>query len=349
MGVFGAADLLAGPPTGVNVPAAFIPLVGDLTSFSHGFDAKADPSPFRNTTLYFSITRGSIGLPGSVVNAEALGNGAAGDIFGLFVSPLGPVALMIDAGPGGLGLAVLPAFESNVDAIDYVLNYWPDPAGNRARPLFYAIGSTILYQPYGIVPPVVYATAPNLGLVAGDVIDALAVWSTEFGGQLGQDDRILISLAPGSPSLATIPQASAASVIQAFPGGAFVRVPAQDLGLNDNTDDVDAITLVDPGDGRSLSVPRSGPSGDLQIERVFPNPSNGEKASVTFALPNPGAVRIEIIDVNGRTLGANDMGTLSAGRHTIDMSMQARLPASVYFLRVHDGTTTRTTRLAVMR
>jgi hypothetical protein len=94
-------------------------------------------------------------------------------------------------------------------------------------------------------------------LIPEDDIDALVVFDGNELGHFDESDQVLFSLAPGSPSLATIPGASlegaAADVFVVGPGQPpALFVAAADLGLGSQPDDIDALDFVlcvDPLDG----------------------------------------------------------------------------------------------------
>jgi hypothetical protein len=89
----------------VLVPAASLGLAPtvELDAFSYGRDQVANgPVPIR---LHYSVTRTSQGIVGSVIETEALGNGAAGDRFRVTIwggAALGAVVLDSDAPAHGL-------------------------------------------------------------------------------------------------------------------------------------------------------------------------------------------------------------------------------------------------------
>lgn len=94
-----------------------------------------------------------------------------------------------------------------------------------------------------------YASFVELGLVAEDDIDALVVLDEDMDGLFRGHDRVLFSLARGSPSLATIEGASpigaAADVFVVEPGRAprvFARGRVFGLGLP--PDNIDALELI---------------------------------------------------------------------------------------------------------
>lgn len=94
-----------------------------------------------------------------------------------------------------------------------------------------------------------YATRTHLGLQRNDDIDALAVFDLDGDLVFGGDDRVLFSLAPGSPSLESLVGASetgaAADVFMARPGMAPVLyAPAALLGLGAESDNIDALEAI---------------------------------------------------------------------------------------------------------
>ena len=91
-----------------------------------------------------------------------------------------------------------------------------------------------------------YADFGQLQLDASDDIDALIVFDAESNGSFGGTDQIIFSLAPGSPSLLTIPGASAEGAAADLFTVSFGQSPtlyasARDLGLGARADNVDAL------------------------------------------------------------------------------------------------------------
>ena len=84
--------------------------------------------------------------------------------------------------------------------------------------------------------PTLWGSAPELGLVQEDAIDALCL-REDGDGRYGPADRLAFSLAPGSPTLARL-SASPADLL--VPGGPRVFAGASQLGL-ERTDNVDGL------------------------------------------------------------------------------------------------------------
>jgi len=120
------------------------------------------------------------------------------------------------------------------------LPHWGLPSGAD----IYFNESPPTYQPTDL-----YAPHDFLQLVEDDDIDALIVFDTNQNNWFDGTDVVLFSLAPGSPSLATIPEASeqgaAADVfVVTFGQMPAVFASAVELGLGDPQDDIDALDFV---------------------------------------------------------------------------------------------------------
>jgi flagellar hook assembly protein FlgD len=100
--------------------------------------------------------------------------------------------------------------------------------------------------------------------------------------------------------------------------------------------------IVIPGAGVEIGAPPA-----LSLARPFPDPSDGT-TQVRFSLPEPGRVRFEILDLQGRRVRQAE-GQLPGGTHTWgwagDDSAGLRAGAGVYFVRLVTRWGTRTQRL----
>lgn len=110
-------------------------------------------------------------------------------------------------------------------------------------------GATVLYNhDPGLAGTTTYACYDQLGLFEGDEIDALIVVDVDTDGLFGPDDRVLFSLAPGSPSLSQISGAStsgaAADVFIARLGEQpALFASAAGIGLGADEDNIDSLEL----------------------------------------------------------------------------------------------------------
>jgi hypothetical protein len=227
----------------------------DALSFGHEFSS--GNSPFQ-----FSVAPGSMGLDGSAVAAQAACSPAEPQA-DMFSSPRdGTNALILD-GDGAAGPCP-PATPANLieqpssDNLDASSGQPPDLVdtdndGLLDQPVYFSLtaGSpslaTFSRRPADILwsagfSPGVYAAAGTLGLQVDDDIDALCV-SHPGQGQVydAAQDKVLFSLAPSSPTLASL----GAGPADLLAPGPKVAVRAWELGLK-TTDNVDAINCAAP-------------------------------------------------------------------------------------------------------
>jgi FlgD Ig-like domain len=106
---------------------------------------------------------------------------------------------------------------------------------------------------------------------------------------------------------------------------------------------------VPPGATSAPADPR--PAGVPELA-LAPNPFRGSCA-ITFELPRPGAVRLQVHDVTGRLVRTLEEGTLAAGPHSRTWDgtgvFERPVAAGVYFLRLATEEGTRTIRVVRAR
>lgn len=77
---------------------------------------------------------------------------------------------------------------------------------------------------------------------------------------------------------------------------------------------------------------------ELQMGTVVPNPFR-DRATLHFALPQPGRVLIKVFDLQGRVVSSRDLGVMAAGRQQAPLTGQALDPGLyLYRLSVSDVT-----------
>jgi hypothetical protein len=237
----------------------------ELDCFSYGKDILVPAGPNFFVSLQFSVSRETVGS-GSVITAQRNGNGAAGDKFALLIlrrsgRVIGP--FLASEAPGH-NLTPKPQQESNIDGLSF-------PAGTT-NGIFYTVPrggvkapSDIYYVESPGVPPVLYATAAQLGLQTGDNIDGLAIKDGGTIGVLDAADIVYVSLDTASPTRV----GGADNILQVWPGPIAVAIPFNQLGITSaGTEEIDAITAYDPGregGGGSLGV-TPGASAPLLID-----------------------------------------------------------------------------------
>ena len=100
--------------------------------------------------------------------------------------------------------------------------------------------------------------------------------------------------------------------------------------------------------GDAASVP-----GDAELafalDPVRPNPVLGGTLTVHFTLASGTAASLELLDVAGRRIITREVGSLGAGRHTLDLGEGRRLAPGLYLVCLRQGANTRMTRVAVLK
>jgi len=90
-----------------------------------------------------------------------------------------------------------------------------------------------------------------------------------------------------------------------------------------------------------------GRMSEFALQRVAPNPAI-DHLSVSFTLPSSDRATLELIDAAGRRWLGQDVGSLGAGAHRIELATAARMPAGLYFLRLTQAGRAATTRVVVL-
>lgn len=269
------------PAQGCDVNPAWGPVI-DTWDANYGMgvnddvDALATNEALPPTAAYYMLFSGDLasqGLPPSVYRNHFVNNQAAGDIFRTVAFPTNsPWAVMAS---GCAVVATVPFGPPNIFLNQELNNLIPsvgpgifyagvpdeldafeldplDTTGDQAqdRPFYFSIDPAGLYPagPADILrarvglPTVLWSPGGNLGLVAGDDVDALVVWDRGIVGAVNPGvDLVLFSLAPGSPSLGAN---SAADLFVSDLTGAFcLYMQANQLGLR-IVDNVDALDVM---------------------------------------------------------------------------------------------------------
>ncbi len=84
------------------------------------------------------------------------------------------------------------------------------------------------------------------------------------------------------------------------------------------------------------------------IESPRPNPTT-DGLSLSVTLPDAAPASLEVTDITGRRMAAQDLGGLGAGRHTIHLSRPGELKPGLYFVRLRRGSHSLTARACVLR
>jgi hypothetical protein len=249
---YGSSDVIDQTGGGPIIFASNLGLGSDeLDGFSYGKDILRPVAlPNFYVSLQYSVSRATLGA-GQVVTTQRNLNGAAGDKFNLLIlrngRTVGPF-LGSDAPNHKLtpGAGSAPG-QSEIDGLSF-------PSGSKPA-IYYTVARGGVKAPSDVhyvadwtmaTPPVVFATAAQLGLVAGDNIDALAVKDGGTIGALDGADVIYVSLDAASPT--RIARGGQDDILQVWPGPIAVVVAFNKLDIQSGLgEEIDAITGYDPG------------------------------------------------------------------------------------------------------
>lgn len=246
-----------------------LPAGANIDAFSDGSDILPPLPPVgcRNVFIEWTVDRASVGLPGSIVAAQAAaaGNGAASDTFGLHWKKGGAISYyhasdaLVVTSRSPLGV------ETNLDALAWL---------ERARwPVYFSVDAATAAM-LGVSPAdvltspgngtyAVYASEAALGLTAGDDIDAVAV--------AGASGDIVFSLTKGSPTAFAGPFASIAAAGLLIYSGALpvtTYVLPATLTLDKTSDELDGVRITDPGNFESCDASQVGPADGFPWDSI---------------------------------------------------------------------------------
>jgi hypothetical protein len=100
-------------------------------------------------------------------------------------------------------------------------------------------------------------------------------------------------------------------------------------------------TITDVDENGNL-MPKS-----FALFQNYPNPFN-PTTTISFELRVLSPVRLEIIDILGRTVEERDLGTLSGGVHAVEYDA-SRLASGVYFYRVSTESGVQTRKMSLIK
>jgi hypothetical protein len=103
--------------------------------------------------------------------------------------------------------------------------------------------------------------------------------------------------------------------------------------------------LLTPGETTGIE---GGPVVVFTLEGARPNPATKTRVNVAFALPNSAPARLELLDISGRRVVSREVGSLGAGRHTVNLSQGSALASGLYWVRLTQGANQQKARVAVI-
>jgi hypothetical protein len=109
-------------------------------------------------------------------------------------------------------------------------------------------------------------------------------------------------------------------------------------------DEPGAFFVID--DVELTDTPSGQPDAEtLLVHRIQPNPAQ-HSASIYYHQPNRGDLRIEVVDLTGKTLLTKALSDESPGGHRYDLEFD--LPNGTYIVRIGDGIQTGQSKLVVL-
>jgi hypothetical protein len=124
------------------------------------------------------------------------------------------------------------------------------------------------------------------------------------------------------------------------PAGSYYKLSAVDIHGNES-----AFVLFTPAANTGVS---GGSAVTFALEGVWPNPARTSGLNVAFALASNASARLELLDMSGRRVRFEEVGSLGAGRHTVDLAQGRKVAPGLYWVRLSQGANQRVTRAAVL-
>ncbi len=121
---------------------------------------------------------------------------------------------------------------------------------------------------------------------------------------------------------------------------------------NVSLEDVNVIIAGTQGNAMTLTkswsdnVFQTGPFG-FALDSVYPNPFN-PSTEITFTIPVDGNVKLTAVNMQGQVVDVIHNGFESVGTHSYNWDA-GNLPSGIYFIQLHNGQNTETTRVVLMK
>ena len=134
--------------------------------------------------------------------------------------------------------------------------------------------------------------------------------------------------------------------VSGLPGSqnAYLRVVSRDFSGNTRTVTSSQPFLIV---GTGVAAVGDGASTSFTLDPVSPNPASGP-TRLTYTLPRRVAVRLAVVDVQGREVARLEDGEREAGRHSVSLDSRSLAPG-LYFVRLQASGVDVRRRLAIVR
>ncbi len=149
------------------------------------------------------------------------------------------------------------------------------------------------------------------------------------------------------PGFRAIPHTADTLEVKWFLGAVSGGAASQWQGGGDESWALDHVTVTTHRDLTDAD-PGEAPALQLALEAPAPNPARTEGLTVRFTLPRGVPARLDLFDARGRRLAARDLSGLAPGSHAVTLAPDGPRTAGVAFLRLAQGTQSRTRRVVIL-
>jgi hypothetical protein len=166
-------------------------------------------------------------------------------------------------------------------------------------------------------------------------------WAVNTEHDLGSYHLYRGTSADFTPSLGNlIASPTTTSYADVGPAGSYYKLSAVDVNSNESS-----FALVTP----DATTDAGDEPVAFALAGARPNPAQGNRLQVAFALPTGAPARLELMDIGGRRLLSREVGSLGAGRHTVNLAQGHHVAAGIYWVQLAQGDQLQSVRVAVIR
>ena len=80
----------------------------------------------------------------------------------------------------------------------------------------------------------------------------------------------------------------------------------------------------------------------------FPNPSRAGSQNLRFSLASAAPAQLELLDISGRQLFAQDVTSFGPGSHSLSLAAEHKFTPGIYLVRVSQGSARSIARMVVL-